>query len=292
MHVDSVADLAGTPTVVSVSDVHGHLDRLRSALLTLADYPFVEPMVEAGPDGLHWVGGEEFVLVINGDLVDRGPDSPGCLDLLGRLRADAPDGHVRYLVGNHDLALPQPFPDGWDRLYAATLDEDERRAFWERVLADEIAVAFEGHGYTYAHAGTPDAVDVAALNAGFRAVAEAMVDRVGSRDEAEALHRALAEHCPALQLPVFGRDDPRDLRQDPDSGVVWRDFSFLPPDAPPQVVGHTPHESVTRAGNVVCQDVISENVDSPGGETVLVETPDGLRALVRTPEGSVTVRSV
>jgi hypothetical protein len=80
--VDSIADPnADEPTVVSVRDVHGSRDRFQSALLTLADHPDVDPVVEraCGPtgsdeaagDGLRWVGGEEYVLVVNGDLVNR-----------------------------------------------------------------------------------------------------------------------------------------------------------------------------------------------------------------------------
>jgi hypothetical protein len=49
--VDGVADLPDEPAVVSVSDVHGHRDRFESVLLTPADHPEFEPLVERRGDG-------------------------------------------------------------------------------------------------------------------------------------------------------------------------------------------------------------------------------------------------
>ena len=297
MPADSVTALDDQPTVLSLSDVHGYRDRFESALLTLADHPAFDPVVERagdadgaeeqGAESLRWVGGDEYVLVVNGDLVDRGPDSQGCLELLDRLRREAPDGHVRYLVGNHELYLPYPSPPEWDRWYSARVDDECRRRFWTRVAAGDVTAAFEGYEHTYVHAGSPDGVDPAALNDGFRAVAADLRERVG-HDDRESFERVFGEQCPAL-FSFGGEAGP--VREDPDAGVVWLDFSHLPADAPPQIVGHTPHEAVTRTGTVVCQDVIVSNASSPGGESLLVETPDDLRALVRQPDGDVSVRT-
>lgn len=298
MTVDSVADFDGEPTVVSISDVHGHRDRFESALLTLADHPEFDSAVERPDDADHadansterlqWTGGGEYVLVVNGDLVDRGPDSRGCLELVRELRRQAPDGHVRYLVGNHELYLPYPSPPEWDRWYSATVDNEFRRQFWDRVATGDVTAAFEGYEFTYVHAGSPDGVDPAALNDGFRTVAVDLRELVGDDDQ-ETFERVFGRECP--QLFSFGGDD-RPIREDPDAGVVWLDFSHLPADSPPQVVGHTPQESVTRTGTVICQDVIVSNTSTPGGETLLVETPDDLQALVRQPDNDVSVRTV
>lgn len=72
-----------------VGDVHGELDALL-ALLAVAGYD------EQGrhPDGRH--------LVFLGDLVDRGPDSPGVVRLVRRL---IDGGRASCILGNHELNL-------------------------------------------------------------------------------------------------------------------------------------------------------------------------------------------
>ena len=97
---------ADDPLIVSISDIHGYLDAGRSALTTLGDHSDFDPVVEAGDDGsLHWAGSDSYVLVVNGDLVDRGPESEGVLELVERLTREAPPGHVRVTLGNHEWGV-------------------------------------------------------------------------------------------------------------------------------------------------------------------------------------------
>jgi hypothetical protein len=77
--------------VFVVGDVHGHRDALvellRAAeLLDSAD---------------RWSGADARLWLL-GDLVDRGPDGVGALDLVMRLEREAP---VRCLLGNHEAGL-------------------------------------------------------------------------------------------------------------------------------------------------------------------------------------------
>ncbi|MGB0952118.1 MAG: metallophosphoesterase [Planctomycetota bacterium] len=72
-----------------VGDVHGECSALEDLLQHLG----------YGPDGDH---PDHRFLVFVGDLVDRGPDSPGVVRLVKRLR-DA--GNALCLVGNHELNL-------------------------------------------------------------------------------------------------------------------------------------------------------------------------------------------
>jgi hypothetical protein len=51
----------------------------------------------------HWTG-KAARLVVAGDLVDRGPDGVGVIDLLMRLQLES-DGRVQVVVGNHDVQL-------------------------------------------------------------------------------------------------------------------------------------------------------------------------------------------
>lgn len=281
---DGVAGLPGTPTIASLSDVHGHLDRCRSALVAVGDHPDLDPLVEPDADGrLHWAGGD-YVLVFNGDLVDRGPDSRAVLDLVDRLRKEAPDRRVRYHLGNHENGLLYPTPPDVDRRFGQRVTDDERRRFYGWLLDGDVTAAYQGYRYTYVHAGAVDGVEAAALNDELRRVAATAIEAVGTDADAEVHRRVFETHDDLLGYGSSGDG------RGPDAGPLWLDFSHLPADAPPQVVGHTPQDAPRVKGNVVCEDVVLRNLDSPGGEAVLLETPDGLDALVREADGGVSHR--
>ncbi len=72
-----------------VGDVHGDLPGLK-ALMQRMGY---------APSGIH---PEKRRLVFVGDLVDRGPDSPGVLALVERL---IDEGRAQCVLGNHELSL-------------------------------------------------------------------------------------------------------------------------------------------------------------------------------------------
>lgn len=80
--------LPGTPLDI-VGDIHGELGALRD-LLAAAGYDAA---------GCHPEGRK---LVFVGDLVDRGPDSPGVVDLVRELMAA---GRAVAILGNHELNL-------------------------------------------------------------------------------------------------------------------------------------------------------------------------------------------
>lgn len=73
-----------------VGDVHGELSALRSLILRLG----------GDPDTLRLARPMVFV----GDLVDRGPDSPGVVRLVRRL---VESGQAACVIGNHELNLLQ-----------------------------------------------------------------------------------------------------------------------------------------------------------------------------------------
>ena len=81
------------PPLFVVGDVHGHRDVLVGLLR------------EAGlVDGVERWMGADAVLWLVGDLVDRGPDGVGTIDLVRRLERES-DGRVRCLLGNHEAFL-------------------------------------------------------------------------------------------------------------------------------------------------------------------------------------------
>ncbi|HET7303334.1 MAG TPA: metallophosphoesterase, partial [Segeticoccus sp.] len=83
----------GGPPLYAVSDLHGHLTRVRGAL--------TEAGLTDGDD--RWTGGDAVLWVL-GDLMDRGPDGIGVLDLVQSLQRQAAEqgGAVHALLGNHD----------------------------------------------------------------------------------------------------------------------------------------------------------------------------------------------
>jgi protein phosphatase len=84
-----------------IGDVHGCLAELIELLQRLGYV--VEPATdEAGAATYHVTGLPDRKLVFLGDLVDRGPDSPGVLRLVMGLVAA---GRARCLPGNHDVKL-------------------------------------------------------------------------------------------------------------------------------------------------------------------------------------------
>jgi hypothetical protein len=104
--------------VFVTSDPHGHRDQL------------VETLQAAGliDEAASWSGGDATLWVL-GDLMDRGPDGIGTVDLVMRLQQEAADagGEVGVVLGNHEvLALgmhrfsPQA-PDGDNRVLSYIL---------------------------------------------------------------------------------------------------------------------------------------------------------------------------
>ena len=81
------------PPVFVVGDVHGHRDVLVELLRTAG--------LLGSDDG--WAGADARLWLV-GDLVDRGPDGVGAIDLVRGLEA-ASEGAVRCLLGNHEALL-------------------------------------------------------------------------------------------------------------------------------------------------------------------------------------------
>jgi len=104
--------------------------------------------------------------------------------------------------------------------------------------------------------------------------AEQLLPVVGTREDAQIQTQLASDYD-----FVLGKGTQR--VKGPSAGLVWMNYAHLSPDSPPQVVGHTRHTRPQTKGNVHCQDVLQDNLESTGGEAVFIETPDSLTALVR-----------
>ncbi|HVH43788.1 MAG TPA: shewanella-like protein phosphatase [Labilithrix sp.] len=84
--------------VVAIGDLHGDFDATRRALRLAGAIDAQDA----------WVGGK-LVVVQTGDLIDRGDDDRKILDLVERLKDEAPKsgGELIALVGNHEIMNDQ-----------------------------------------------------------------------------------------------------------------------------------------------------------------------------------------
>lgn len=279
---DAVSGVDATdPHIVSISDIHGFLGDARRALLTLADHPAYPPIVETdAARRLHWVGGDGYVLVFNGDLIDRGAHSSEVVSMVERLIQQAPPGHVRVTLGNHEMGILTPDRFGWMNWYSVERTDDERRTFAEQILDGHVVAAYDGYHVTYAHAGATEPYEVSTVNSELISGVDRLYDVIGTADDVGMQHTVIEEYPTVFGVAgTTGRG--------PDAGLAWLDFEFMPEDAPPQIVGHTRHDEPTRKGAVICQNVIRNNRRRAGGEGVMVETPEKLVFLRRDGDGGV-----
>lgn len=92
-------DLLPTQTVYAISDIHGGWDRVAALLASNGIIGSVPPT----PDAIAWSAGNA-ILVVAGDLIDKGPQPVEVLDGLRALQASAAaiGGEVIVLLGNHE----------------------------------------------------------------------------------------------------------------------------------------------------------------------------------------------
>lgn len=83
----------GVERVVAVGDIHGDYDQLVAVLKSAG-------LID---DRTNWAGGKTH-LVQTGDVLDRGPASRQCMDLLMKLEKQAAEagGYMHALIGNHE----------------------------------------------------------------------------------------------------------------------------------------------------------------------------------------------
>lgn len=273
------------PAIVSISDIHGYLDAARSALLTLSDHSDYEPVVAQDGDGLiHWAE-NDYVLVFNGDIIDRGPNNVETLQMVSRLINEAPTGRVRVMLGNHEMAVLTPALFMWGRLFSGQVSVSGRRTLVQEILDGRVVAAYEGYTVTYAHAGHSEEYAVPEVNDRLTAAAQQIHGLIGGGADVPVQQQLVEDYPFVLGM---GEHHPKG----PGAGLIWRDLRHHSPDSPPQIVGHTRQDSITRKGQLICENVIRNNIDTAGGEAVLVETPDEIVALHRDSNREVGEREL
>jgi hypothetical protein len=187
-------------------------------------------------------------------------------------------------LGNHEMAVLTPDLFNWEGWFCNDVSPTGRQSLLDAIADGHVIAAYEGYNATYAHAGHGDSYTPGTVNNSLTdAVAELQDGHQTVQDR--SVQQAVVDTYPL----VLGMGEGH--LKHPPAGLIWLDFQYLPSDAPPQIVGHTRHAEVTQNGSVLCQNVIRNTRDSPGGEAVIVETPDSIRSLQRTADGGVDTLS-
>jgi hypothetical protein len=174
-HAIVSSSLGPTQVLYALSDVHGGYDRLAAMLASLSITGGVPP----SPGAITWVAGDSIV-VVAGDLIDKGPQPLEVIDALRALEvsAAAAGGTVIVLLGNHEAELffdphnsKATATDGIDKaLAAAGIDPvvfasgGEPRGAWlrQRPLGAKVG------GWFFSHAGNTKGRSVADLDLALR----------------------------------------------------------------------------------------------------------------------------
>jgi hypothetical protein len=172
----AIVQIDTASTIYALSDVHGGYDRV---ITLLANNRILEK-VPARPEQARWAGGTA-VLVVAGDLIDKGPSSVSVLDLFRALETSAglAGGRVVVTLGNHEAEfLDDPgndkatTTDGVDGDLAAhglsglaVANGSDARGVWLRDRALGVRVG----RWFFAHAGDTHGRTVPELEAVLRA---------------------------------------------------------------------------------------------------------------------------
>jgi serine/threonine protein phosphatase 1 len=205
-------------TLYAIGDIHGQLDGLKQALDAIA-----ADRAREGTDAAR--------TVLVGDLVDRGPDSAGVVDLLAGLVREDP--RIVVLKGNHDA------------MFAEFLAERPGRWSVSRYLGGNVGGMETLRSYGIATAGSARALHDAAVEA----VPEAHRAFLAEMPLSHAAEDCLFVHAgirPGVPLAEQKADD-----------LMWIRESFLldTRDHGPLIVhGHTPVPKVEHHGNRLAID--------------------------------------
>lgn len=109
--------------IYAIGDVHGRLDLLTELLRQIEEDNLARPSAQ-----LH--------IVMLGDLIDRGPDSAGVIDLLLNRPRDFATFH--FIAGNHEEAMIQSLEEGADPHKVEWLRYGGREALRSYGVPDDV----------------------------------------------------------------------------------------------------------------------------------------------------------
>jgi hypothetical protein len=176
-----IVEVDGAPELWVVSDVHGDY-KAYTKLLSGAGVISGPP---AAPQQVAWQAGHA-VMVVVGDLIDKGPDAPDVVRLTAALAASAAaqGGRVIVTMGNHEaefLANPEDGPatksDGLDpELVTVGLTPEETAAGADDIGRFVLGLPFAARvgDWFFVHAGDTGGQTVEQMSSALRSGVEAM----------------------------------------------------------------------------------------------------------------------
>lgn len=238
--------------VICITDVHGYLETAINTLERLEQETNLNLT-----NRRKWSG--EHILVLNGDMFDRGPDNKKALDWA----LNQPN--TVYNIGNHEFfAL---FPDAAEEflskeyfakssetgLYWRNMSENKRLELLEAVADGKITAAYNRYQYNYSHAGLEN-TSVKEINTDLREVGKKLLEAYKNQNY-QALQQKIINTVSTENGTEIKSQYPKlfDFRRNEEGkvsegGVVWRRYDYLQNTQRPQVVGHTKGKYMKNKG--------------------------------------------
>ena len=191
----AIVQLDTTEDVFAIGDPHGDPKRLAGAL---AGAKLIDD-ASSPPDRVKWAGGKS-VLVVTGDMIDKGTNSIGVITLLRTLQSDAAThgGRVIVTMGNHEAEfLADPLGDKTQE-FSSELQAREHGSEGRSPIAAatsasscaQLPIAVRVNDWFFSHAGNTDNRTIqqisAAIEAGFAKDGFATKELVGKNSILEA----------------------------------------------------------------------------------------------------------
>ena len=268
--------------VVAIGDIHGDRAALARTLSTAG-------LLDDDARGPRWIGGDA-TLVQLGDVLDRGAEEAACVQLLRRLRREAPahGGAVVGLLGNHEVmnvcGLADPFVHAAGR---EAFGPDRRKAFLPGgALATELAecrVAVIVNDSCFVHAHLPADATLEGLDALNDASRRWLLGEKGAADFPLSLDRRYSGD----DSPIWGRalSSPSNAqvpRAQCDS--LRRTLARL--GVARLVVGHTPQRFINAACDGLvwrCDTGMSRHVAAGACEALEISSDGAVVRILRDP---------
>lgn len=168
----AIVQLDTSTDVFAIGDPHADWQRLA---MVLAGAKLIGA-APAAPDQVKWTGGTS-VLVVTGDLIDKGPDSLAVIALLRALRSDAATkgGRVVITMGNHEAEfLAGGGADFAGELTKAHLDPQKVRNCDGDIgeFLCNLPFAVRVNDWFFSHAGNTGGETIAQLEAAIEAAVD------------------------------------------------------------------------------------------------------------------------